>query len=66
MAEKDSKAKGGMTNALSGAGREFINDGVEEVPVISYRGSKGKKHAPATRTKNGPRSYGVPTRRVSS
>jgi hypothetical protein len=62
--EKDSKRKGTMTNALSGVGREWYDDGVEEVPAFTFRGSKGKKHPPAKRTKNGPRSYGVPTSRV--
>ena len=63
--EKDSKQKGVITNALSGAGREWFDDGTEEVPLVSYRKSKGKRHVPAEKTKNGPRSYGVPTRRVT-
>jgi hypothetical protein len=43
-------------NKMSGAGVEYMDDEITEVPAISYRGSKGTKHKPAEKGKDGRRA----------
>lgn len=53
------------TTTMAGANVEYMENGISEVPMISYRNSKGKVKGPkAKQNRDGRRTMGFPVSKV--